>query len=112
MSEIQYLPGELDIETYQNDTFSKVITLTQDGDPVDLSNAVVSMQIRGASGTAVLLSLTEGNGLTVVDNTIAIQKTIPLEKGRYKYDLQVIYNGNIVRTYLAGSFTVQSDITR
>jgi archaellin len=85
MSTYSILPGDLDIEMYQNDTLRKTVTITEGGDPVDMTNATVTMQVRTRAG---------------------------LEKGNYKYDLQVAFDSGITRTYLAGGFTVTADITR
>jgi archaellin len=112
MSTYSILPGDLDIEMYQNDTLRKTVTITEGGDPVDMTNATVTMQVRTRAGEDVLLELTEGDGLSVATNVITVEKDVDLEKGNYKYDLQVAFDSGITRTYLAGAFIVTADITR
>lgn len=113
MSDISIIPGELNIECYKGDTLYKLLTLTDgNGDPLDLSTATVAMQIRRKAGEDILLSLTEGSGLTVSTNTVLIDSLIDLDKGNYKYDIQFVYASGLVRTYIAGTFSVPDDITR
>lgn len=113
MSEITILPGELNITIYKGDTFSKVFTLTDnEGNPVDLTECSVAMQVRKKPGGEVLVNLSEGNGLTVVDNTVTASFNVEIPKGGYRWDMQFTYNGDIVRTYINGDFFVEDDITR
>lgn len=113
MSEIQSLPGTLDITTYKGDTFSRTFTFTDaNGDPLSLAAAEVTMQVRKNAGTIVLINLSEGNGITVSTNVVTIDFEVNIEKGSYKWDLQAAYSDGTIRTYVAGAFSVLNDITR
>lgn len=113
MSDISSIPGELNITCYKGDSLYKTLTFTDgNGDPLDLSTATVTMQVRRKAGEDILLTLAEGTGLTVSSNTVLINSVITLDKGSYKYDMQFAFASGIVRTYVAGSFGVEDDITR
>jgi hypothetical protein len=113
MSDISTIPGELNITIYKGDTLYKTLTFTDaNDDPLDLSTCTVTMQVRRKAGETVLISLTEGDGLTVSSNTVLIDHLVTIAKGSYLWDLQFEYDSGIVRTYVGGSFDVENDITR
>lgn len=111
------MPGTYNITAKRNDTLSRVLTFVdQSSVAIDLSSATLKMQVRKQYDQTVLLELTESDGLTVSgagNNIVTISKiiTIPLP-GAYRYDLQAVFSGGMVRTYLEGSFTVTADITQ
>ena len=109
------IPGNYNIEAYRNDTLIKTFTITENSVPVDLSTAVVKIQVREKPDAPVLFEFTEGNGLTVGgvgNNVISMSKVVDLSMcGRYYYDLQATFTSGIVSTYLLGTFIVKKDIT-
>ena len=86
---------DLAIETRA--TMRVVVTMTDDlGGPIDLTGATCTMDIRSqGDGTALLISLTTGNGRIVLSDaangeltlTISAVDTTPLRPGEYDYDL-------------------------
>jgi len=113
MSEITSIPGTLDITCYKGDTLYKTLTFTDAvGDPLDLSTATVNMQVRTKAGETPLISLSEADDITVSSNTVVIQHDVTIDKGSYKWDMQFVFASGITRTYVAGSFVVEDDITR
>ena len=109
------IPGIYNIIAYRNDTLSKTFTLLDSaGDPIDLSTAVVKLQVRTKPDGELLWDLTEGDGLTVGgtgNNVITLSRVCNIQGcGAYYYDLQVTIATN-VSTYLKGAFIVQKDIT-
>lgn len=114
MSEIStILPEALNFSVWKGDTFKKTLSFFDASNaPLDLSTASVKMQIRKKAGEPVLESISSGYGITVVSNQVSIEKMINIEKGTYRYDLEVTYASGIVRTYLSGLFKVSDDITR
>ena len=113
MSEIQSIPGTLDITCYKGDTLYKTLTFTDgNGDPMDLSTATVTMQVRARAGETALIDITEADDLTVSSNTVVIQHDVTIDKGTYKWDMQFVFASGIRRTYVGGAFIVEDDITR
>lgn len=106
------LPSNYNITTYQGDTFDLVVTLLdENGDPVDLTDAVFTLQVRNKVGSEVLLEIAQGDGITYVGNIVTISKEVTVEEGQYRYDLEAVFPTRI-RTYLYGEFAVVGDITR
>lgn len=110
------IPGYYNIRAYRNDTLQRTFTIVDANDnPISLANADVKMQIRKQPDSAVLMELTEGNGLTVSgggNNVINLSKVIDIDEcGNYMYDLQATFTSGVVSTYVAGSFNVIKDIT-
>lgn len=106
-------PGNYNIAAYRNDTLQVVFTFTDSlGAAIDLSSATILLQVRRKADAAVLLSLTEADGLTVSgagNNVVTLSKLIVLDAGAYMYDLQSTI-GAVVTTYVRGLFNVTSDI--
>lgn len=110
------IPGLYNITAYRNDTFVISFTLLdQSSQPIDLSGAVVKMQVRDKPDGEVLWELTEGDGITVGgtgNNVISISKVCDINGcGSYYYDLQATDSG-VVSTYVKGAFHVIKDITK
>jgi hypothetical protein len=110
------MAGVYNITIKRNDTLSKQLTFVDDASaPVDLSGATLTMQVRKKADDTVLLSLTEADGIAVSgagNNIVTLYKLVTIAApGTYQYDLQAVFAGGMVRTYLEGSFTVEPDIT-
>lgn len=110
------IPGIYNIIAYRNDTLILSFTLLDNsGQPIDLSNAEVKMQVRTKPDGEVLWNLTEGDGITVGgvgNNVVNISRICDISGcGAFYYDLQVTDAG-IVSTYVKGAFIVQKDITK
>lgn len=95
------------------DTFRRIltITVTGTGDPVDLTNVTVKMEVKAKATGAALLSFTEGDGITKNINVITLDKIITLKGGNYVYDMEFTYPDERVVTYIGGSFIVVQDVT-
>jgi len=110
------IPGNYNIQAYRNDTLLKTITITDaNGSPVSLATAAVVMQVKTKPDGDLLMTLSEGDGLTVSgagNNIITVSKVVSIDEcGTYYYDVQASYASGIVSTYLRGAFNVIKDIT-
>lgn len=111
-------PGVYNIQTYLDDTLDMSFQFNDNADvpaPIDLSTATLKMQVRKKPGDPVLFEATEADGITiggVGNNIVTISKICDAPAGVYVWDLQATFASGIVRTYLAGSFTVTADITK
>jgi hypothetical protein len=111
------IPGLYDIKAYRNDTLTKTFTVVDStGSPVSFATAEIKMQVRPKPDGDVMMTLTEGDGLTVGgagNNVISISRVIDIQGcGFYYYDIQATFSSGVVSTYVKGSFIVQKDITK
>jgi len=111
-----FRPGKNDIQIWKNDTWRQTFVLTQNSVAINLTGATVTIQIRkGCDGVLALTASTGGNGVTIggaSNNQITVDKLINIDKGKYQYDINVVYNSGYVRTYLEGDFIVYEDVTK
>ena len=109
------IPGIFNIEAYRNDTMQYTVTITDEAGAISLATATVKMEVRTKADGDVLLTLAEGDGLTVGgagNNIITISKVVTIDNcGSYYYDLQAAFTSGVVSTYIRGAFTVIKDIT-
>lgn len=99
----------------EGDTFNLSIKVTDsNGDPVDLTDRDICMQLRYGAVSPVALELSTDNGMIVIDDN-ELQLTVPNTdtkglRGEYQFDLQSTYSG-IVETILSGRVQVIEDVT-
>jgi hypothetical protein len=112
-------PGNYNITLYQGADYDKTFTVTQNGTAINWSGYSARMQVRdGADSTAVLLSLTDGTGITLGGTagtiTVAITnaQSAAVSAGSFSYDLELISSSNFVTRLLQGSFNVVGNVTR
>ena len=111
------IPGVYNINAYRNDTLQLTFTIKdKDNNPVSLATADLKLQVRTKHDGEVLLTMTEGNGLTVGgvgNNVVTVSKIVDIEGcGAYYYDLQATFASGVVSTYVKGQFIVQKDVTQ
>ena len=84
---------------------------------VDLSDAIIRMQLRKEYGGIIALNLTsvDNAGLTITDAVDGLfkinEQVINIEAGNYLYDIQFNFDGEI-KTYVSGTFLITNDVTR
>jgi hypothetical protein len=108
-----------DFTAGQGATFSRTVTKTLNGVPLDLTGATAKMQLRSYYGDPVAaLTLTETDGLTLGGTAGTIQIQIgpatlsALSARQYVYDLEVYaIDGSTIRL-LEGVFVVTPEVTR
>ena len=121
MAEI--LTASLDFRHYKGDTFpEQLFQIEEEIDNVvtnmDLTGAVINMQLRIKAGENVFLNLTSvaDAGITITDATAGEFKInsqiINIDARKYLYDLQITLQNEEVFTYIKGFFEVINDITR
>ncbi len=112
-----FRPANYNIQIWQNDTWSQVLTLTANLVPISLVGADVKIQIRKKpNSTNAELTLTETNGAITVggvnNNQITINYKITIASGTYVYDMTVLFPNGNEKTYIWGNFIVYEDITK
>jgi hypothetical protein len=103
----------------QGSTFNEAVIYKQaDGTPVDLTGWAARMQVRrNIADAATLLSLTDGDGLTItavdgrIDIEITATQTAAIMAGTCFYDLE-IYSGAVVRRLIEGRMIFRAEVTR
>ena len=101
----------------QGSTFTRTITWSQDGIPVNVTGYTAAMQVRSSytSPTAVV-SLTNGDGISLggtagtIEITISAVDTAGIPAGNYVYDLELTSGGTVTRL-LEGQFIVTPEVT-
>jgi len=111
-----FRPGVNDIQIWRNDTWRQTFVLTQNSVAINLTGATITIQVRkGCDGVLALTASTGGGGVTiggVGNNEITVDKLVNIAKGKYLYDINVVFSSGYVRTYLEGDFIVYEDVTK
>lgn len=109
----------LNFSTKRGDTFDEVLfELKKDGTAIDLTSAIIKMQLRKAAGGPIFLEFTSvaSAGITITDASAGKFKInsviINLEANVYLYDIEITFASGEVRTWVSGQFTILNDITR
>jgi hypothetical protein len=104
----------------KGDTFDGVeFTLVLNSAPVDLTNAVIDMDVRKKvnpkSSSLLRISSTTGGIEIGTPATSGIFSIVPqivdIAAGEYVYDIQIAFPDGEVKTYIAGDWTITQDIT-
>jgi hypothetical protein len=103
----------------KNDTFPGIqFTINVNGLPIDLTNAIVRMDIRETpTGNMVERFTSVGNAGITISATptdgifIFNEQIISVPAFNYVYDIEIDFQNNLVETYLWGNFPVSQDVT-
>jgi hypothetical protein len=111
-----FRPGKNDVQIWRNDTWRQTFVLTANNVAINLTGAVITIQVRkGCGGTLALTASTTDGAITIGgagSNEITVNKLVNIEKGKYLYDMNVVFASGYVRTYLEGDFIVYDDVTK
>lgn len=103
----------------QGATFSRQLTYTRDGDPVDLAGFTVRMQVREAYGSAepVWDLSSDGDGIAldeaagIITVSVEADDTAAMKPRAYVYDIELESDG-IVWRLMEGTLRVKPEVTR
>lgn len=113
--------GRYNFEIEAGATFSRTITYTDATDtPVDLSGAVLRMQIRDnySAPTAAVSIDSAGNGITMIPVqgqftiTLTPAQTESIEFRQGVYDIEIEYSQGTVERVLEGRVKIKSQVTQ
>lgn len=103
----------------KGDTFDEMpFAILKNAVAVNLTGAIIKMQLRSECGGLIALSLTSvaSAGITItnaVGGLFKINKQIiNIASGNYAYDLEILFSDGTVKTWLSGEFLIECDITR
>jgi hypothetical protein len=109
----------LNFSHIQGDTFEAVnFEVVKNGDALDLTGAVIRMQLRKECGGIPILSFTSvaSAGLTITNAASGLFKInrqiINISEFNYLYDIEILFADQTVKTWISGNFSIQCDITR
>lgn len=109
----------LNFSHIQGDTFEAVnFEVIKNGDPIDLTDAVIKMQLKKECNGTPILSFTSvaSAGLTIINPSLGLFKInrqiISIPEFNYLYDIEITFADQTVKTWVNGSFLIQCDITR
>jgi hypothetical protein len=110
--------GILNLQAQRNATFNEVIyDVTIDGTPLDLTGAVIRMQVKKDACSSAVLTLTSVSsaGITITDAVNGQfkinEQIITIPTCNYEYDIQITLASGEVDYYVGGLFQVVKTIT-
>lgn len=112
------MSGRYNIVAKQGATFSKTLTIENDGIPWDLTGYSGRMQVRRSfSSSTKLLDLVSPTHITlsnagVISIIVSASVMTSVPSGRFLYDLEVESSGGEVYRLLEGRFAVRPEITK
>lgn len=110
--------GRYNIVTRQGSNYTLQFTIDDDGTPWIITGWTAAMQVRPfQSSNTVLLSLTNGNGITLgaggtVTVTITGAQLSGMPAGTHEYDIELYDLSNTPFAVLEGKFVVKPEVTR
>lgn len=114
-------PGTYNFPNHRRgDTFNgHTFEISQNGDPVDFTDAEILIQFRASPISNVVLEWSTEDGITIsgAENNVInmASKTgeeMDIPAGTYKYDIQVVLSNGVTNTYVKGSMKIINDISR
>jgi hypothetical protein len=109
----------LNFQNIKGDTFDQVTFEVKINDvAVNLTGAVIRMQLRKEYGGVVALSLTSvaNAGITITNAASGLFKInkqiINVAPYNYIYDIEIDFDNGDVKTWISGNFLILADVTR
>lgn len=109
----------LNFQTIKGDTFEEVtFEVKINNVAVDLTDAIIKMQLRKSKCGVIGLSLTseDNAGLTILNALNGLfcinKQIINIEAYNYVYDIQITFADGVVKTWISGNFQIIEDVTR
>ena len=110
--------GILNLIAQRGDTFDEVpFEILIDGDALDLTGAIIKMEVKKDACSSSVLSLTSvaDAGITITNGLLGQFKInkqiINIKPCNYQYDIQIELAGGEIKTYVGGLFQVVKTIT-
>jgi hypothetical protein len=102
------VPAKYDLKIWQGNSYNKTFTLDEDGTPVDLTGATITITIYQELAYDIeVFSFTIGDGITVdLPDSFTANKVIDLDLGTYEWECVIVFADTTVKYLWAGSFIV------
>jgi len=111
----QIMPAVYSARIWKGDTFKRQFKLKnkETGAQLDLDGAQVLIQVRSSkSDPTVQLEFENGDGISVVNDAIVVEKVVNIAAGKYVWDMQVTHIDGVIRTYWVGALEVVLDVSK
>ena len=107
----------------RGDTMEKVtFTVTVNASPLDLTSAIIKMDLRKASDREVndgdllkQFTTVASGGITITDAVNGVfevdEQVVDVIPGTHDYDIEFALSGGEVKTYISGNWTITQDVT-
>ena len=109
----------LNFQNIKGDTFEQVNFEVKINDvAVDLTDAIIRMQLRKEYGGVVGLSLTsvDDAGITITNAVSGLfqinRQVINIPPYNYLYDIEIHFEDGTIKTWISGNFQILNDVTR
>lgn len=109
----------LNFQNIKGDTFDQVNFEVKINDvAVNLTGAVIRMQLRKEYGGVIALSLTSvaNAGITITNAASGLfkinEQVIDIAPYNYLYDIEIHFSDGVVKTWVSGNFLILADVTR
>ena len=115
MATVNIKPAKLNYKMVRGDDFADSVTINE-GDPAmpaDVSSRTYAAQVRSTPDGAVVASMSiDMSSAASGEVGYSLADTITADmSGQYVWDFQQTTSG-VIRTLMAGTFTVEKDVTR
>lgn len=115
MATVSIKPAKLNYKMIRGDDFADVVTI-KEGEPsvpADVSGRTFAAQVRSAPDGDVVASMSiDMSSAASGEVGYSLADTVTAEmSGQYVWDFQQTTSG-VIRTLMAGTFTVEKDVTR
>jgi len=115
ISGVYNIPTQVNGDTFDGVQFTLTSTVDSVTTPIDLTDCLLFSQIKDSKGI-VVRDMSISNGITVTDAVNGVFRIdsflLTIGVGVFVYDIQLIYNSGVVKTYIKGQLTVVPDITK
>ncbi len=100
----------------QGATFSRQLTIKEDGSAMDLTGYSVASKFRSTHDSSTVVgtftcTITSASG-GVITMAMTASATADIEEGIYKYDLEITSGSGTVTRLIEGDITVNPEVTR
>jgi hypothetical protein len=117
MTTLSIEPGVLDITAQQGKTWRIVVSATDSsGDPINFSGYAAEWQLRRSYGTPALITLTDGDGITLSSGSVTIvvdaTTTAALDTGSYVHEIELIQPDLERPPFIRGTLTVSPEVVK
>lgn len=117
MTTLSIEPGVLNITAQQGKTWRIVVSASDSsGASINFAGYSAEWQLRRSYGTPALITLTDGDGITLTTGTVTIvvdaATTAELETGGYVHEIELIQPNLERPPFLRGTLTVSPEVVK
>ena len=108
--------GTYNFTIEQGTTFSRILTLQENGSAMNLSGYSVASQMRSTHDSSTVVATFTANVSNASNGQITLtmsnSTTSGIEEGMYVYDVEITSGGGVVTRIMQGQVTTTPEVTR